>query len=197
MNLQQAEAFILTELREHLSPTLYYHGIHHVLDVAEASRRLAEAEGITDVGTLALIRTAALYHDCGFVSTYQGHEEAGCRLARQSLPRFAYSPEEIETVCGMIMATRIPQTPQNLLEKIVCDADLDYLGRDDFEPIAQTLFQELKVREMVADEAAWNRIQVRFLESHRYWTPTAVCWRETRKLGHLEELKRIVSHFPA
>ncbi|MGA0558453.1 HD domain-containing protein [Larkinella sp. VNQ87] len=196
MNLLQAEAFILTKLQQELSPTLYYHGFHHTVDVIEAAAQLAQAEKVTDPHALALLRTAALYHDCGFLTTYQGHEAEGCQVARDVLPGFSYSPDDIEQICRMIMATKIPQSPQNLLEQILCDADLDYLGRPDFEPISRTLFEELKVRSIVADEPAWNRIQVRFLESHQYWTQTARALRQDAKQRQLDQLREIVSHYP-
>jgi uncharacterized protein len=195
MNLRKAEEFILAKLKRDLSPTLYYHGLHHTLDVVEAALQLAHEEDITDSDSLMLLRTAALYHDCGFITTYQGHEAEGCRYARETLPQFGYITEQIEQICGMIMATKIPQSPQNLFEEILCDADLDYLGRPDFDPIASTLFEELKERNFVRDEQAWNRIQVSFLESHHYWTKTATALRQASKQERLSGLKDIVSHY--
>lgn len=88
----------------------------------------------------------------------------------------------------MIRATRIPQAPQTKLDEILCDADLDYLGRDDFEPIARSLYDELKARGLVTDERAWDQIQVRFLRGHHYWTPTAVATRQAVKQQHLSML---------
>ncbi|GAA4421604.1 hypothetical protein GCM10023187_57600 [Nibrella viscosa] len=196
MNPETAEAYILEKLAHNLSATLYYHGIHHVRDVVDAAMRLAVAEGINDEEAMVLLRTAALYHDSGFIDTYRGHEEESCRLARQTLPRFGYTERQIDQICGMIMATRIPQAPQTHLEQIICDADLDYLGRDDFEPIARTLFDELREREMVVDEDTWNKIQVRFLNTHQYWTPTAIAWRQAGKQAHLEKLRTLVSAQP-
>jgi len=192
MNLVDIEQFIIDKLRAGLSPTLHYHGLHHVRDVVEAVNRIAQGEGVTDEESLALLHTAALFHDVGFLSTYRGHEEAGCVYVRQVLPNFDYNDRQIETICGMIMATRVPQTPQNKLEEILCDADLDYLGRTDFEPIARSLFEELKVRDMVADETAWNRIQVGFLASHHYWTPTAIATRQAAKEQRLDALRALV-----
>ncbi|MFC5408895.1 HD domain-containing protein [Larkinella bovis] len=197
MKIAQAEALILDKLKRALSPTLFYHGLHHTLDVIEAASRLAQAENITDEESLTLLRTAALYHDCGFITTYQGHEAEGCRFAREMLPSLEYTPEQIETICGMIMATKIPQNPQNQLEEILCDADLDYLGRDDFGPIAHSLYEELKDRYFVRDLTAWNRIQVKFLESHRYWTKTAQALRQSNKQHQLDTLKEVVSHYPS
>ena len=192
MNIAEAENFILSVLTSELSPTLYYHGLHHVQDVVASAERLARAEGIDDAESLALLKTAALFHDAGFLSSYKGHEEVGCAYVWRVLPDFGYSPAQVDTICGMIMATRIPQTPHTKLEQILCDADLDYLGRDDFESIAHSLYEELKTRDMVADELAWNRIQVGFLDNHRYWTPTATSTRQAAKERHLDALRALV-----
>lgn len=192
MKLQEAEAFILNELRGKLSETLYYHSVDHILDVVEAVLRIAKAEGIEDEETLNLLRTAALFHDVGFLKTYAGHEEKGCEMVRMILPEFEYTEEQIAEICGMIRATKIPQTPTNKLEEILCDADLDYLGRDDFKAIAHYLFRELRERDMVKNEKIWNQIQVQFMENHQYWTPTSCRTREPKKREHLDHLQSVV-----
>lgn len=189
MNLPEAENFIVQKLHSELPVALYYHGLHHTRDVVESARRIAGAEGIADEETLALLRTAALFHDAGFLFTYQGHEAEGCRLVREVLPGFDYTPGQIATICGMIEATKIPQSPKNLLEEIICDADLDYLGRDDFETIAESLYREQRARNLVADERTWDAIQISFLEKHRYRTATARHTRQPTKLLHLQRLK--------
>lgn len=188
MDLEKAEEYILGQLRLRLSETLYYHGLHHVQDVTNAALYLAGQEGIADEESIQLLRTAALYHDSGFMNTYQNHEEEGCRLVRQMLPDFGYTESQIEMICGMIMATKIPQQPRNQLEKIICDADLDYLGRDDFESIAATLFEELKFRNLISDLQTWNKIQIEFLAAHHYWTDSALKLRASQKAKHLDQL---------
>ena len=193
MDTHRAETLLLEQLRRSLSPSLYYHGLHHTLDVVQAALDIARQEGITDEESLALLKTAALYHDSGFMITYQGHEEAGCKLAGETLPGFGYTDQQIEMICSLIRATKVPQQPQTHLERILCDADLDYLGRDDFDPIAHTLYKELKARDTVADEATWNQMQVRFLENHTYWTPTNVARREPGKQVNLARLRALIA----
>ncbi|RSK40854.1 HD domain-containing protein [Hymenobacter perfusus] len=189
MDCLRAETYVLDQLRQHLTPTLFYHGLHHTLDVVEQAHSLALAEGVSDDTELALLRTAAHYHDAGFLTTYQGHEAAGCALARQVLPGFGYEPAHVELICQLIMATRMPQSPGPLrLAQILCDADLDYLGRPDFWRISATLYEELTVRNLLAGEEAWLRLQVDFLSSHHYWTPTATTRREAGKQTHLAEV---------
>lgn len=189
METEKAEKYILDLLDKNLSPTLYYHGLHHTLDVVKQVLILADEEGVKSEESLQLLKTAALFHDCGFVNTYKDHEEEGCRIARSELPLFSYTNEEIDQICGMIMATKIPQSPKNLLEDILCDADLDYLGRSDFEPIAASLFEELKSRQMIENEKTWNIVQVKFLESHHYHTNSARNKRDRSKQKKLRELR--------
>ncbi|MBT9393983.1 HD domain-containing protein [Hymenobacter sp. NST-14] len=191
MDCLRAETYVLDQLRRHLSPTLFYHGLDHTLDVTEQALSLAAAEGITDPETRQLLRTAALYHDAGFLTTYQGHEAASCALARRVLPDFGYAPDQIGLICQLIMATQMPQNPgDSALARILCDADLDYLGRPaDFWPVSQRLFEELTLRHLMPDETAWLKLQVRFLSTHRYWTPTATARREAEKQARLAEVQ--------
>ncbi|HVT85051.1 MAG TPA: hypothetical protein VHD35_07595, partial [Chitinophagaceae bacterium] len=130
-------------------------------------------------------KTAALYHDSGFLHAYSGHEEAGCEIVKKELPAYGINGKQLDAICGMIMATKIPQSPKNKLEEIICDADLDYLGRPDFFKIANSLFKEMMHRGLVNNEREWNRIQVNFLKNHHYFTPTNKQSREQQKLEHL------------
>ena len=88
----------------------------------------------------------------------------------------------------MILATKIPQTPKNILEQIICDADLDYLGRDDYEKNSNFLLQELKLKNDVT-ELEWLKIQVNFLEKHTYFTNTSISLRNKLKLETLTTIQ--------
>ncbi len=194
MNFHAAKAFILDKLESELSDHLYYHGIHHTLDVLYTVEELCYYEKVTPYEEM-LLKTAALFHDSGFTIAAQEHERLGCGIAHNHLPRYGYKAQEIERICGMIMATKIPQTPKNELEKIMCDADLDYLGRDDFYDIGRTLFEELKASNVLSSEEAWNRIQVSFLEQHRFFTPTNRKRRTPKKQRYLAELKEVIAEY--
>ena len=132
MQTQLACQYIMDQLTRHLSAKLTYHSVQHTHDVAQQAVRIARAEGITDQESLDLLQTAAYYHDAGFLNAYNEHEEESCRIAVEVLPAFGYAPAQIGQICQLIRATRIPQAPTTLLEAILCDADLDYLGRDDY-----------------------------------------------------------------
>ncbi|MCE6989939.1 HD domain-containing protein [Dyadobacter sp. CY323] len=189
MRVEEVEKFMIEKMRSSLDPNLHYHGLHHTLDVIRATAEIAELEGIADEESLNLLKTAALFHDSGFMNTYQGHEEESCRIAREVLIDFDYSPEQIDQICGMIMATKIPQNPKTHLERIISDADLDYLGRNDFWPIAMKLFVELNARGTVHDLPTWNKIQEKFIESHSYWTESERNRRDEMKRMHLAGLR--------
>jgi len=180
---------ILSRLEKELDPRLGYHNITHTLDVLEQAEVLAKQEKVTDKHDLLLLKIAAVFHDSGFLFVYKGHEEKGCEIASESL-RNVFSEEDIKKVCGMIMATKIPQSPKTLLEQIICDADLDYLGRNDFEPISRNLYKEFIVFKIIPEDIIWDHIQIKFFESHHYFTGTSVSKRNEKKLKHLNTLKK-------
>jgi len=189
-----AKKKILRFLEENLPGDLRYHGIEHTRDVLNVSLALAKEYDL-DEEEVKVLSTAALLHDSGFVYTYQGHEEASCKIARELLPEFDFSEQQIETICGLIMATQVPQKPVTKLQRILCDADLDYLGRPDFEETGNRLFEEFKSRGIVANERDWNELQVRFLTAHEYHTDYSKNNRENIKQAHLKEVKEIVAGY--
>lgn len=190
MNLEEARSYILERLSTELNPNLFYHTLEHTLDVLEAAMRIAKKENITGDETL-LIKTAALYHDSGMLVTYDGHESASVDIACSVLPGFGYSANQIEAVKGMIMATKLPQNPHNKLEEILCDADLDYLGRDDFFMISHRLKQEWHVRGHQQSLKEWYHGQIAFLSNHVYFTDSAIQLRRPKKIDNLNQIKAL------
>ncbi len=184
----KAERHIMKILETQLSPKLLYHSINHTIDVTKAVERLAIMEGITDED-LFLLKSAATYHDAGFIEKYEKNEEIGMRLAREILPKYGYTKEQIDVIDGLIKATEIPQTPNSHLQQIMCDADLDYLGRDDFHDIANLLRRELREHGKLNSDRMWDEIQVKFLTAHTYFTKSAIRLRQEKKMKHIEEIK--------
>lgn len=191
-NFEAARDYALRRLRTELPTTLIYHSLWHTEeDVLPGVERLAAWSGI--VGEpLLLLRTAALYHDLGFVTLRAGHEELSAKIAAEVLPGFGYSPEQIEQIHGMIMATRLPQTPHNLLEQILADADLDALGRLDYTPRNEALRAEMAQYGVTQTDEEWLRGQLDFLSNHSYFSPAAHATRDLQKQKNIEELKRLL-----
>jgi len=191
-DFEAAQQYALGRLRRELPPELVYHSVWHTEeDVLPGVERLAEWSGV--VGEpLLLLRTAALYHDLGFVTQRVGHEDVSIRIAATVLPDFGYSPEQIEQIKGMIAATRLPQTPTNLLEEILADADLDSLGRTDFTPRNQALRAEMAQYGVLHTDVEWLQGELNFLSGHRYFTAAAHALRDEQKQKNIEELKELL-----
>lgn len=182
-----AEKFITEKLEKELPDTLHYHNTDHIQDVLQSALRIAENEALGDED-IHLLRIAALFHDSGLIYSHKNHEERGCEIAKEILPSFGLSEGQLGIISGMILATKIPQSPKTLLEKILCDADLDYLGRDDFYLIGNKLHEEMRDGGLIETEREWNLIQKTFLESHRYHTRFGRANRENKKGQHLQEI---------
>lgn len=188
INYRKAEQYIVERLREELPDNLHYHDLRHTTDVCAAVERLALMEGI-EGDDIFLLKTAALYHDAGFVEQYSNNEDIGAALAKEVLPKFGYNDDQITMIGKLIKATKVPQKPANHLEQIICDADLDYLGGDEFYVIADKLKRELIERKIVQSDKEWDELQVKFLEDHVYFTKTAIALRRVNKIARLEEIK--------
>lgn len=186
------QEIILDKLEKELPGYLHYHNVKHTVDVVTEVELIGWAEGCSDEEIL-LLKTAALFHDAGHTVSYDDHEYQGSLLARMMLPGFGYSEDQIERICRIIMSTKLPPQPTNLLEEIICDSDLDYLGRSDFIPVSNTLFEELKAQNRITRLNDWNKLQVRFISGHQYFTATARSLREVNKKMQIKRIQSLIT----
>lgn len=191
MDFEGAKKYTLNRLSNELNDKLHYHSVEHTLDVLDAVTRLAKMEDVND-HELVLLRTAALFHDLGFIETYDGHEDASIRIAYEVLPEFGYSNNDLKIIEGLIRSTEIPQTPTTHLEQIMADADLDYLGRDDLYVIGQRLQYEWQLHGIVSSLREWHEKQLKFLKVHNYFTKSAKKLRDKRKQENIKELETLM-----
>lgn len=188
MEFEKVKKFILQKLKKELPRSLSYHSIEHIKDVYHSAKILAKMENIKGED-LKLLLVAALFHDSGFLWQQYEHEQVSCEIATKFLPDFGFTAGQIKRICGMIMATKLPQTPHNKLEELICDADLDYLGRDDFFRIGNGLYKEFRMYGILSTEDEWNHLQLRFLEKHSYFTESAKKLRQWKKDEHIAAVK--------
>jgi predicted metal-dependent HD superfamily phosphohydrolase len=181
--------FVVKLLNSGLPSYCYYHNYKHTLYVLNKAVEIGRYEKCTDQ-EIGLLSAGALWHDTGFIHTFTGHEEEGCLLAQQYLPGFGFSGNDIDSVCGMIRATKIPQSPQNKLEEIIADADLEYLGTASAATKAEDLFKELKALDPAFTKEQWNKVQISFLQKHHYFTRFCKQKREPVKLKYMEQLMK-------
>ena len=189
IRLGDVEDFVLEKLEVGLPENLYYHNLKHTVDVYTQVELIGRSENVTKE-ELLLLRTAALMHDAGHLIDYHTHEEMSVKLAREILPEYYYSEKQIEIISDLIMSTKLPPTPENLLEQIMCDADLDYLGRTDFIPVSDMLYRELHEHGHVGTLRDWNEMQLKFIENHSYFTKTAKELRNVNKNSQLDKLRK-------
>jgi hypothetical protein len=182
---------ILDKLEKELPPSLFYHNIKHTVDVVTQVELIGLGESVTDE-ELLLLKTAALFHDAGHTISYDNHEYFGCLVAREMLTEYCYTTAQIDTICDLIMSTKLPPKPANKLERIMCDADLDYLGRSDMIPVSNLLFMELKERSKIKSMKDWNSLQVKFISGHQYFTETARKLREVNKQLQIERIRNLI-----
>ena len=174
-------------LEEDLPHWLTYHNVEHTKYVLRQAEIIAKHEGITG-HDLNLVRIAALYHDTGFLKDRENHETLSCNFASQDL-RDVLTAAETDKICGMIMATKIPQNPKDIIQKIIADADLEYLGTENFFRFSGNLYQELLHYNPKLSLKEWDEIQIDFLTNHSYHTNYCQETKEPIKKRNLEMVR--------
>jgi predicted metal-dependent HD superfamily phosphohydrolase len=192
--LQHLES-VLQRLKDGLNKHYYYHDVRHTLDVIEQSQAIGKLEGVTP-RELEILKIAALFHDTGFLKVRSGHEQASIDFFQAVGGLSSLTYEDCDIITGCIAATHMPQNPKTHLERIICDADLDYLGREDFNLIGENLFLEMSACGEMSDRFTWDNLQVKFLEAHNYHTVSNQNRRNARKEANLKEVRLRVAQKP-
>lgn len=192
MDLQGLADFICKKMEQQLPSFVIYHGLDHTTDVHTSVVRFAQLENLDEYNT-NLVRAAAWLHDAGIMVKFEDHEELSAKMAADFLPNFGFNDMEISAIQQMILATRLPQNATTLNDKILCDADLDYLGRKDFFIIGQKLRLEWELIGNKISLYDWYRLQLEFLKNHRYFTKSAQVLRNERKQQNMAEIQHFFS----
>lgn len=170
-------------------PAIYvYHNLQHTYQVVEAVKEISSSENLSEDDQL-VIQLAALFHDTGYSQVYEGHEKASVEIVTRFCEAQGLDSTIIEKVKGCILATRMPQLPQNRLQEILCDADMAHLGSGHYAEASKLLRKELNtVFNKDISKKAWRRTNVLFLQMHRYFTGYARQHLEPVKQAHLRTL---------
>jgi uncharacterized protein len=179
--------YVLNKLKADLPEHLTYHGIEHTMDVLNVCEQYIRRLNLGEEERF-LLRIGAVVHDMGFLNGSANHEEVGAGMASELMLQLGMKAAQIEEVTGLVLSTKIPQTPKNELQKIICDADLDYLGRDDYPEISQRLYKEFKFMKVIQTDEDWKNLQINFLKAHYFHTPFAIANRAPKKQYWLNKL---------
>ena len=176
---------VIKLLKDKLPEGIFYHTENHALNIMNAVEFIGFGEEIYTEDIL-LLKTAALFHDVGFIEKYYDNEIIGAKYAREMMPNYGFNMDQINKVEALILATDINREPKNLLEEIIKDADLDYLGRGDFKDISEKLKKEYLINGIVSSEKEFHEKQVSFLKTHMFYTDTAKTSRIEKKKENIK-----------
>ena len=188
MLLLQVEAYVVHFFGKHPKAKLGYHTLAHTRAVVAASDQLARHYQLSETDYTAVL-TAAWFHDLGYLTDAQQHEKAGSALATAFLQQAGVSAELVSLVTGGIRATRMPQSPTNLIEEILCDADLFHLGQDTYSDWQKRLRREQETLSgtPIANRD-WRQQNIDFFQRHRYFTTYAQTLLQKGKRDNLQRL---------
>ncbi|MEL6561378.1 MAG: Pycsar system effector family protein [Bacteroidota bacterium] len=189
--LLQIEDYVKDSLQKELPKEVVYHNLDHTIMVVNAAKEIGQNSGLTEED-LEIVTIAAWFHDLGYKESGQNHEEISAKLATEFLSEHAYEANKINKVNGCILATKMPQSPKNLLEEVVCDADLHHLGTEDYFQMARRLKDEINnnnTDELLTD-AKWMQMNIDFIKEHSYFTDYAENKFGVEKLKNRKKVKK-------
>lgn len=188
--LEAAQAHIFKYFKENISAEYVYHDLNHTIQVVDSIKQLgmrAELSG----REMELLLLAGWFHDTGYINGAEGHEERSWKLLAEFLANKNYPQAELNIMRGCILATKIPQRPRTILEKIICDADLAHLGNEHYWDRTGRVRQELMlINGMVMSEQEWVDFELNFMLVHEYHTEIAKELFGKRKNKHVKQLKK-------
>ncbi|MBN9297139.1 MAG: HD domain-containing protein [Filimonas sp.] len=188
--LQKAESYVRMFILNHPNDKIFYHTQDHVNAVVKAATNIANHYHLNDTDFFIVI-CAAYFHDIGYYNGENalGHEQRGADLATTFLQENNVPGEIIEQVQGCILATRMPQQPKSLVEKIICDADLFHLGTDDFEANNKLMHKEVDAwKGLHISKEHWRAGTIMLMQQHHYQTDYGQLLLTKTKEAHLQKL---------
>jgi predicted metal-dependent HD superfamily phosphohydrolase len=172
-----------------LMPKHPYHNYPHALDVYSVADMYAYLEGLENEDRF-MLKTGALLHDVVNEIGAKDNEEKSAEFAEYYLPKIGYNARQIKVVSGLILATKLPTKPESLMEKIICDADVDNLGRGDFFEKSELVREELEIE----SREKWYQGTLKFLEMHQYYTESARRMRDKTKEYNIQKVKEMLQN---
>jgi adenylate cyclase len=187
VRLQDVEEEVIELVAKDIPANLYFHNAARIRDIYGLVELFGRAEELNDEETLVL-RTAGLLIDVGYIWSYDEHENESIRFARELLPKYSYTPDQVERVVDLIEATKRLRKPQSRLEEILLDADMNYLSRADFVTLSKAFFNELYERNKIGNKEEWLRMQIVLLSNHKYYTSVANMLRDVSPEHQIENI---------
>ena len=192
MNIDAAKSFALDYLMNFVGPEYQFNNLARTLDVFQTVSILAINEEITSK-EMDLLQTAALFHNLGIHKNYFIPEAESIKIIKETLPGFDFKANDVKYICKLIAETNTAYPPTSKSGKLLCDAITDYLGRDDYFDLLEGLRKELEecgIKRSFDQE--WYLNQLDYLEKHRYYSSTAINYRQDGKLNNIDKISEIL-----
>ncbi|MCB0726642.1 MAG: HD domain-containing protein [Ignavibacteriae bacterium] len=187
---EEASDFVFHLMKSNLPGVYVYHNYRHTTEVVDNVRKLSKKSGLSDEDT-EIVTLAAWFHDSGFIKQCDNHEDVSIEIATKFLKEKNYPEEKLDKVIDCINATRYPTNPQNVLEEIICDADLFHLGTENYEDKTDLLRLEWeKSKDKIYTELEWLKLNIDFLTNHKFYTRYAKKNLEENKLNALLKMQK-------
>ena len=172
--IQHAEDFVFNLLKDNLSNLYTYHNFNHTQKVVAAAKVLITQEKIEAIDA-EIIQVAAWFHDVGYIKTVDKHEEESVKMVKQFLLDNQKGQEYSDKVISLIRATEVTYEPQNILEKIIKDADYSHFASEEYLATSQLLREEWKLtlNKSFTDEEWLTENRRIMVNCHRYFTDYA------------------------
>ena len=182
------EAFTSQHIQQNVGAEYIFHDLQHTMNVVAASIQLAEAMNLTE-REKHLLTLAAWFHDTGYDQGAENHEERGCKYAVEFFSKNDLPEQDLDVITRCIMATKLPFRPKDLLEEVMCDADLSHLGKTIYWDRCGRLRQEfLMTRSILMSEQEWLDFELDFMGKHQYFTSAGQALFAELKLKHIKQL---------
>ena len=184
-------AYVTSMFEDNLRPSLLYHNLDHTRTVVQRAEEIAAHYQLTETETLT-IYTAAWFHDTGHIFVEpERHEEKSAELMKIFMQKEGIlSGTIIADIEGCILATKMPRSPKNLMEQILCDADTYHFGTKDFKKTNKALRKEFALRGYDKVVRDWWPNTLKILAEHVFYTTYCKALLEPRKQQNLEWAKR-------
>jgi len=189
---QQAAEHVRVYLTNKLSQLYCYHNLQHTENVINAINEIADGMRLNDQQRMILL-VAGWFHDVGYVSKIEGHEQLGARMAERFLKEKKVDAEDIRQVKSCILSTMYPQHPESILEQVICDADLLHLGQKDFLHKSALLREEWSLTTKVTyTDDQWHGLNLEFISKHVFHTEYCKENYDKRKNKHILFLTKLL-----
>ncbi len=190
--LRQAQTYVTGLLSEKLPQWAIYHNLLHTEQVVDAAQEIGEGFRLGK-SEMEAVLLAALFHDVGYMDGVEGHEDRAAVIASEYLTAKNYPPERIELVVGCIRATKMPQSPKNSLEEVMCDADISHIGKKRFFERGDLLRMENELRTgVVLSDVEWLQKNIEFASTGTFFTLYArEEWSRRRRKNLIELQERL------